>query len=975
MKKYFLLFFSFSLVFLLASCSGEDTPTDEALSQAFEEVSEDIELLAAPEDPVWDTSLVDDEALNDAIAYIEDITWDVLKIGKSGKKSLKEWDLLLEGERVITLKQSKATIVFEDDSLVRLDENTTFSVDAYSLEEISTTLNKWSIWGRILRPVWSETDFTVATDDVSATVRGTSLFMSSSEVWKLTALQVIDSYAEDSVRVKKQQEEITLNPEEEIIIQQGEKLQKQKIELTQVLEEKEFVRDNTKQDIVYMKKLLEKEKIQGEKTPETIEKIEIEIKNTIPKQEEIESFLESEELKKQVIVRATTQEQIEQDIIELIVKDEIIKEVKNKENKISSPEVDSLIEEIIREDFKAESTQETLKKAQDKANEVKLENVPKLLRDREEVFVQEVTQKESIQEENTQKENAQEEIEEESQQDISEKVAIKEEILKRAEQRELQEELEREKQIEASELQKEEETQEQVEEKAPENTQISLPEEVIEDIVIETPKEEEINQDETKQEEIRQEEQETQTIVYEPTPEELQKKKFDAYKYELALESKLAALIEEKADALQKAKDTKIMLDFSTLDGVTQEDKDFSRELSAFVDTESQKVEDIAPEKISQNIEYAQIVQDLDILDARIKEHRNFIEKFTSNLDEIQDKTEKRRRDIIAREQDIILEDELLDIIEIWEEETEINTQEEEKVTETLMIETQEILEDAVDEVINIKEETIEIVENVVEEKEYLLYPKEFVLKAELIVQDGFVKLEWKWFSQENFLYYNLVHSQDVTHPVYPDDTTIAVLNDMYTLAFKDYNSFPGVNHYTVCGVFLDDDREEIRHCSNSVSVINDIQKQIDEKKQNLKRDIDGYIQKRYELFAQTQEINVLLDFSSLENKNEEDKDFAQQKHEELDRYRRELESYDFESIWEKISRVEKLWEFEAYEKELDTMQNAMLITGENIYALQKSVEEKRLEISLRKPVEGILDMWKEIIEGTTESLQMESMK
>ena len=96
---------------------------------------------------------------------------------------------------------------------------------------------------------------------MSATVRGTSIFVEIDEETKLTQLSVIDSYSDQGVVVTKDDEEIILKPEEQISFSEEKKLEKRKIQIQKLLKEREFVRENTKRDIVHMKRIVEKREI------------------------------------------------------------------------------------------------------------------------------------------------------------------------------------------------------------------------------------------------------------------------------------------------------------------------------------------------------------------------------------------------------------------------------------------------------------------------------------------------------------------------------------------------------------------------------------------------------------------------------------------------------------------------------------------------------------------------------------------
>lgn len=360
-------------------------------SQTEESIPEDLNAAPEIQSEVWNDISIEEseEGIGEFIAYVEEIEGDVVKITSSGMIELSQWDFLESGERILTLKNAGASLVFEDDSVIRLSENTAFTVDVYTENETSTTLNKWSIWGRILRPVGSENDFKIVASDVSATVRGTSIVMHADQNGNLEEIQVIDSYSDEGVEVVTDKHTILLQAEEEVVVkeevvtgdetltQEKEKKKtfvKNRIKIDEVLEEKKFVRENTKKDIIHMQRVVEKREKTNNSDVKTTEKIRTEIRKTLPKDREVQSFFENEELAGIL----PDDEKMQEDIVGLILKDEIIKEIKKTSDK---DEAKQLIETIVTDDFSWKNAEETIKKAQEKTKKINLKNTPRLVKD------------------------------------------------------------------------------------------------------------------------------------------------------------------------------------------------------------------------------------------------------------------------------------------------------------------------------------------------------------------------------------------------------------------------------------------------------------------------------------------------------------------------------------------------------------------------------------------------------------------
>ena len=119
-------------------------------------------------------------------------------------------------------------------------------------------------------------------------------------------------------------------------------------------------------------------KLSGNKDEKTLEKIQKEIKNTLPKDEEVESFFSNDELKKSISWASDSSvNNIEENIVGLILKDEIITSVKKE---AWNKQVEETIQEIISDDFSSTKTQEVIEKATRKAEKLEVKQTTRILK-------------------------------------------------------------------------------------------------------------------------------------------------------------------------------------------------------------------------------------------------------------------------------------------------------------------------------------------------------------------------------------------------------------------------------------------------------------------------------------------------------------------------------------------------------------------------------------------------------------------
>ena len=259
-----------------------------------------------------------------SIAYVNNINWNVDVKPKSwwSKKWLKISDLLYEWDTISTNSWSDISIIFVDDTIIRLPESSSFIIKSETDNDIKVKLNKWSIWWRIIKPFASENTFSFDDETISASVRWTAIYMEILDNGKSNFI-VIDSNKEKSedaliVTIKETWKKIWLKAEEKILYNKKDNtFGTWSIEIKKLFSENNLINANTKNDLIFMHKLLDENTSSW--NTKMIEVIKKEIYHTKPKKEEFKSFFDNEEIF----------EENNNDIITLISKDELISKVKS----------------------------------------------------------------------------------------------------------------------------------------------------------------------------------------------------------------------------------------------------------------------------------------------------------------------------------------------------------------------------------------------------------------------------------------------------------------------------------------------------------------------------------------------------------------------------------------------------------------------------------------------------------------------
>ena len=121
------------------------------------------------------------------------------KISASSTSAVRTNTTFIAGDSVSTDDQSELEIIFADNSIVRLAPNSKISFTKLSKESNEMNFEDGTLWARVLKPFYDTSFFTIATNDLSAGVRGTSVLMKKQK--NISQVHVIDSYSDDPTKV------------------------------------------------------------------------------------------------------------------------------------------------------------------------------------------------------------------------------------------------------------------------------------------------------------------------------------------------------------------------------------------------------------------------------------------------------------------------------------------------------------------------------------------------------------------------------------------------------------------------------------------------------------------------------------------------------------------------------------------------------------------------------------------------------
>ena len=197
------------------------------------------------------------------LAYASQVKWSVEKKTVNDTSTVRTNTTFIAGDTVSTDDQSEVEIIFADNSIIRLAPNSKISFTKLSKESNEMNLEDGTVWARVLKPFYDASFFTIATNDLSEGVRGTSLLVKKQK--KISQVHVIDSYSEDPTKVwvlvsykdlvNGSMQQMLVKPEQNIIID-TEKSKVMTGSITNIEAFKDrFIRRNTQKDLVYMNML------------------------------------------------------------------------------------------------------------------------------------------------------------------------------------------------------------------------------------------------------------------------------------------------------------------------------------------------------------------------------------------------------------------------------------------------------------------------------------------------------------------------------------------------------------------------------------------------------------------------------------------------------------------------------------------------------------------------------------------------
>ncbi len=241
---------------------------------------------------------------NEPLAYVNSFIWTASKKNSTNTEQLADWMTIEVNDSIITWADWEAEIIFADNSVIRLNKNTTLAFTKLDKESTETSLEDWEIWVRILKPIFDKTFFSIKTSDISAWVRWTSVIINKNRNW--TDLKVIDSYSkikwDEWVIVKlltkknNPWKDIIVKPENWIKVLKDSIIPKIESFKTKDILLQNFIRDNTSKDIVYMDDL--KKKIVNDNDLKN--KIQWELLQSLPTKDEVRVFFKEKAVREKV---------------------------------------------------------------------------------------------------------------------------------------------------------------------------------------------------------------------------------------------------------------------------------------------------------------------------------------------------------------------------------------------------------------------------------------------------------------------------------------------------------------------------------------------------------------------------------------------------------------------------------------------------------------------------------------------------
>ncbi len=241
----------------------------------------------------WVTLLSGSIALKDStdIAYINGLTGSVMLDSVAAIHGA----ILHENSLLVTWSGAEVEIIFVDNSVVRLSQNSRLQISKKWTDNTTLDLQEWTLWSRILKPFTDASFFTLETDDLSAWVRGTSVWLMTDSGW--TDIGIVDTtstgWASSWALVDIVDKayfwtgDIHLSEEDILRVRHSKPLEHKKMKLREQIKMHPFIAVNTIRDIKYMNSIIEGAPSQTG----TMDRIQREMEVTMPTPDEVKIFL------------------------------------------------------------------------------------------------------------------------------------------------------------------------------------------------------------------------------------------------------------------------------------------------------------------------------------------------------------------------------------------------------------------------------------------------------------------------------------------------------------------------------------------------------------------------------------------------------------------------------------------------------------------------------------------------------------
>lgn len=241
----------------------------------------------------WTISITGSISLKESgvVAYINEFTGSVML----DNIAVIHGTVIHENSLLVTWSGWEAEIIFSDSSVVRLSPYSRLQISKMWTDNTTIDLQEWTLWARILKPFTDVSFFTLETDDLSAWVRGTSIWMMTDSGW--TDIGIVDttstgwttSWALIDIVDKAHfwSGSIHLTYEDVLRVRHMKPLEHKKMKLSEQIKMHPFVWVNTIRDIRYMERIIQDPTSQMG----TRGRVHMEMDVTMPNSDEIMIFL------------------------------------------------------------------------------------------------------------------------------------------------------------------------------------------------------------------------------------------------------------------------------------------------------------------------------------------------------------------------------------------------------------------------------------------------------------------------------------------------------------------------------------------------------------------------------------------------------------------------------------------------------------------------------------------------------------